>query len=284
MLPSTPAINVFSPAGWIAFLAVLIGLVVRLLKADKLNDFLARFGIGAVPKKALPWVALTIGALSATIEAKVGGMDWRAAVNMTIAGLLSGTIAIGGNETLPTLARGISPFLADLFFGKNAGPGLPTSDQAKPAVVKAPPGTNILGVLCLSLAILLGAGGCAAVMSFLPTVIAAVSDATMILDQIQTFVTNYYRDHPDATKEKQAMLALAKARSALIGAQRAAQGAEKLDQKKIDEAFQDFKVAYQEVLAIVGPLGVTSGDGLHATEHGLTVPTPEALNLKVPAR
>lgn len=128
--------------------------------------------------------------------------------------------------------------------------------------------------------------GCAAVASVLPDVIAAVTDGVLILDQIEDFVRRYFAANPNPEKEKALAKALAKARGALIAAQRASKGAEKLDQQKVDEAFADFRVAYQELRALVdgvpgfrvqkpGEPKLTAGPG------ELVVPEPEALTLKV---
>jgi hypothetical protein len=278
MLPQTPAISLLSPAGWLATLALFIGLFIRLIKADKFNDFLAKFSIPAMPKKALPWIAVVLGAGASTVEARLGGLAWKDAVNLTFVGFLSGTMAIGGNETLSTLVRGVWPDLADLIFGKGAGPG----DQTKPPTAGGGVGGAALSMLCLVVALSLGSVGCGAIMNALPAIVAAVSDGSMILDQIQAYLDTYFKTHPDPIAEKKASFAIAKCRAALIAAQRTSAGAQKLDQQQIDAAFADFKVAYQELLAIAGPYGVTQeGSTLKASANGLSVPPPAALTLKV---
>jgi len=73
------------------------------------------------------------------------------------------------------------------------------------------------------------------------------------------------------------------ARASLNLALRASRGAEELDQQKVDAAFADFKVAYQELLSLVGPLGVRPAGALGAQpydEH-LYVPEPMAMRLRV---
>lgn len=130
--------------------------------------------------------------------------------------------------------------------------------------------------------------GCAAVLAALPTVIAAVTDAMMILDQIEVWVNAYFAAHPDKEKQERVVQALGKTRNALVAANRTCSGAEKLDQAKVDDAFADFKVAYAELVALCGGL---PGGGfkvakkgeplLAATPGGLTVPEPQALTLKV---
>lgn len=139
--------------------------------------------------------------------------------------------------------------------------------------------------VALVLALALSISGCATVAATLPTVIAAVTDGVMILDAVQRFVDAYFASHPTNPETKSAVQsAIDKARSSLNVALRTAQGAEKLDQAKVDEAFASFKAAYVELLAVVGPLGVLSGDAnskMTARPNTLVVPEPTALTLKV---
>jgi hypothetical protein len=138
----------------------------------------------------------------------------------------------------------------------------------------------LLSLICLPLC--LGQVGCATVASNLPVIIAAVMDAEMILSSLQSFVDAFFKVKPDEALEKKVRDAMARTRSALNAALRLAQGAEKLDQAKIDEAFADFKAAYAELIVILAPLGVSmSGSTLKATPGGgLIVPEPLALTLK----
>src|SRR5688500_16867770 len=129
------------------------------------------------------------------------------------------------------------------------------------------------------------APGCAAVVSALPSVIAAVTDAMLILDQIEDFVRRYFAANPDPAREKKFDVAMTRCRSALVAAQRTAKGAEKLDQQKVDEAFAEFKVAYRELAALCATI-----PGLRVQKPGekpltarpgeLAVPAPEALTIK----
>jgi hypothetical protein len=133
-----------------------------------------------------------------------------------------------------------------------------------------------------------GTSTCGAIVSALPTVIAAVTDAVLILDQIEDFARAFFLAHPNADKEKAVARAVGKARAALITAQRAAKGAEKLDQARVDDAFADFRVAYQELRAVLdGVPGLRvqrpGGPRLAAGPGELVVPEPEALTLKVPS-
>lgn len=125
--------------------------------------------------------------------------------------------------------------------------------------------------------------GCAALTAALPMIIPAISEAALILDQIQTFVGSYFKAHPDAVKETEVTDKLQRARATLVAAERATSGADHLNQKQWDSAIADFKAAYTDLLAAVSPLGVHQGGGLlTAPGPGLSVPEPTALTLKVP--
>lgn len=134
--------------------------------------------------------------------------------------------------------------------------------------------------LVLSATLCLATIGCAAIVSNLPIVIAAVTDGIMVLDAIEDFVSKYFLARPNKELEDKIATAMARTRSSLNAALRIAKGAEKLDQAKIDEAFAEFRAAYAELLALLTPLGVTSGPALRATPGGLAVPEPMALTLK----
>lgn len=124
------------------------------------------------------------------------------------------------------------------------------------------------------------------IISALPEIIAVVTDATLILDQIEAFVRRFFAARPDPDKEQAVARALGRARAALVAAQRTAKGAQNLDQQKIDEAFADFKVAYRELRGLVdgipGLRVARAGEPtLSATPGELVVPEPEALTFKL---
>lgn len=141
---------------------------------------------------------------------------------------------------------------------------------------------RLLAVVVLA-ASLAPAPGCAAVAPYLPTVIAAVTDGGLVIDTIDKFVDRYFEARPNAELQKKVDIAVARTRSALDAALRIASGAQDLNQAKVDEAFLEFRLAYQDLLALVGPLGVMAGGGgkLQARPGGLVVPEPMALTLRV---
>lgn len=139
-----------------------------------------------------------------------------------------------------------------------------------------------LAAVALSLScVLWSAGGCAPLMSALPAVVAAVTDAHQILDAIEDFARRFFAAKPDPVREQVVLEAVGKTRAALNVALRSAQATQKLDQAKVDEAFSDFRVAYQQLLSIVAPLGVREAGGLAAGPGTLSVPRPMALTLRV---
>lgn len=123
--------------------------------------------------------------------------------------------------------------------------------------------------------------GCGTLTASLPAVLAAVTDGIMVLDGIQMFVDAFFRAKPNADVEKKVSDGMLRARAALNAALRLSQGAEKLDQAKIDEAFAAFRLAYADLLVLLGPLGVQQqGAAFKATPGGLVVPVPLALTVK----
>jgi hypothetical protein len=122
--PVTPATLEYGPAGWLAILAFLVGAAVRLLKTNAADKVLARFYIPPIPKKLVPWLALILGYAASVLEAKVrGGYPWKAAALAGFWGVLAGSTAVAGQETLSTLVRGLlGDKVASVLFGPHAGP------------------------------------------------------------------------------------------------------------------------------------------------------------------
>ena len=137
----------------------------------------------------------------------------------------------------------------------------------------------IVALVCCFVA----APSCATIAPFLPTVIAAVTDGALVVDTIDRFVDRYFETRPNPDLQKKIDVATARVRSALDAALRIASGAQHLNQAKVDEAFAEFRLAYQDLLALVGPLGVTTSNAgqLRATPGGLMVPEPMAMRLRV---
>lgn len=83
------------PIGWIALAAFVIGLLVRGIKSDVMSIALAKLGLPPIPSRALPWLALGLGALAAVLDAKVAGSTWEGAAQ---SGITATALAVLGHE------------------------------------------------------------------------------------------------------------------------------------------------------------------------------------------
>jgi hypothetical protein len=133
--------------------------------------------------------------------------------------------------------------------------------------------------LLLATTLTVSTASCAAVVSYLPTVVAVVTDAILVIDQIKVFVDGVFVMKPAPELQKKIDQAIARTKVALDAALRIANGTDRLTKEQADAAFADFKVAYQDLIALVAPLGVSTGQTLRATPGGLQVPEPLALHL-----
>lgn len=137
---------------------------------------------------------------------------------------------------------------------------------------------KVLSVL-LAIAIALASPGCAALGGILPDVILYVEDGSAILNVIASFVDAYFLQHPDPAAQAKVDDAMTKTRSALATMLHAAQGASSLSDANVDAAFNDFKAAYMELLALTAPMGVSPTGGaikMSAAPGKLMVPEPLA--------
>lgn len=82
---------------WIAITAIVIGALVRAIKSDGAKIALANLGLPPIPKRALPWVALALGAASALLEKRQSGLTWNEAAMFAV---LSAAGAIVGHDLL----------------------------------------------------------------------------------------------------------------------------------------------------------------------------------------
>jgi hypothetical protein len=83
----------------IGSIALLVGLIIRLIKTDKINSVLEKFKI-SIPKEVLPFLAIALGIVLSVLQSKTTGVSWGVAFSKVLNGLISGAIAIAGNETL----------------------------------------------------------------------------------------------------------------------------------------------------------------------------------------
>lgn len=168
-------------------------------------------------------------------------------------------------------------------------PGMPTVPVPKATVgdvkaMTAPPAA----LLFLFSALALGAG-CAAtrpivntVTSALPQATAYAEDAELILTGVETFEKGYYSVKPNADQQKLVELAIARARNALDAGIRVCAAIENLSQSQIGPAFADFERVYQDILALLGPLGAhraPPGHRIGAGPGGYAIPDPLLITL-----
>jgi hypothetical protein len=134
-------------------------------------------------------------------------------------------------------------------------------------------------LLALLLLLVVPTAGCAAIFSNLPAVLAYVQDAELVVSTIESFANAFFTIHPDQAKQKLVAEAIAKAKTALDLAVRAANGADGLGKADVDLAFKQFQLAYQDLISLMGPMGIHQGGALKAVPGGLVVPEPMAMRL-----
>jgi hypothetical protein len=132
--------------------------------------------------------------------------------------------------------------------------------------------TMLAAPLPIAAAAVIASPGCATVSNVLPKIVAAATQGSLVLDTLDTFADQFFKAAPNAELEKKVDIGLARARNALAIALAAARGGEMLTQAQIDDAFKEFAKAYGELVVIMSPLGVKSGERLGAAGGGLQVP------------
>lgn len=132
----SPLSTTFGTYGWLAFTVAAVAVAIRLLKSDAANKLLATFSIPSIPKAWLPWLALVLGFAGNLLQARLGGTGWSDSALVGAWGLLGGGGAVAANEALAGAIRSVSPRVADIIFGRNAGPTL-----SKTAPTPAPVGS-----------------------------------------------------------------------------------------------------------------------------------------------
>jgi len=126
--------------------------------------------------------------------------------------------------------------------------------------------------------------GCSAagVVAALPTVAEIVSDGVAILGMVNSAAETYFRAHPDNSKQAAIASAIQKAQAALVAGGQALAGVEHVTTGQTAAAFADFATAYEDLMALVAPLGIVpaqpiaDGGALMAAP-GTVIPIPLAL-------
>ena len=130
--------------------------------------------------------------------------------------------------------------------------------------------------------------GCQGVIGKVANVISkalpAIIEAGALLDAIDLKAKQHFNEQPNEELEKKYVVAMAKAKLTLSAASRLSEGTQQLDGANVEAAFKEYGLAFQEVMAIVGPLGVAAplGDGTLQIGDGddaLMIPLPRAITL-----
>ena len=149
-----------------------------------------------------------------------------------------------------------------------------------------PANVGPMKTIALLLALVMPFSGCAAVVSTLPAVIAYATDGMLIISTIESFANQWFQVRPNQDVQKKVGLAISRAKMALDAAVRLASGAEKINQAQIDAAFNEFKLAYLDIVGLMGPLGAMQVGGselkMKAGPRGDMLIVPEPLALKPP--
>ncbi len=129
---------------------------------------------------------------------------------------------------------------------------------------------------------------CAPLMSALPTISTAITDTGLVLQGIQTSVDVFQTIHPLPPAElAQYEQLLSTAYQSLTIAERAVSDLKQIDQAQYDQAFADFKVAFEALAAFLKAKGITPAAppaGAFAARTAAppaAFPTPRVIGLRV---
>lgn len=124
--------------------------------------------------------------------------------------------------------------------------------------------------------------GCGAIMSALPVVAGALSDASQTLEVIDVAVQEWIRttNPPEQQRMRYARIKQ-QAHRALSSATHAVSGAQDLDQAQYDAAFGEFKLAFGEMKAFLQETGAMGGGAMSANGEAAAIPEPLALSVHI---
>lgn len=128
--------------------------------------------------------------------------------------------------------------------------------------------------------LLIVAPACSSVLKALPTVIKYVQDAQMILDMIDRQAQPLLEQFGSDEVREEYAKALHTTQQALHLALRATKGTDELSKEQVDEAFENFREAYKNLLGVLRRAGLMNADGSMKAAPGhapITVPDPMAL-------
>lgn len=110
--------------------------------------------------------------------------------------------------------------------------------------------------VALSSAAAMGCAHLQPVVDNLPRAVAYAQDAEIALDIVETAEKGIFAVSPNPALQAKVETGIADARTALDAGLKLCMGGESLSQSQIDQAFGNFKTAYTDIMALLGPLGV----------------------------
>jgi len=134
-----------------------------------------------------------------------------------------------------------------------------------------------------TVAIIINLAGCGATLgTILATVLTVVTDAALIVDQVQDFIDIYFDGKPDPALQAKITAVIAKCQVALDMATRAARGGQALNGKDVAAALAEFQAAFADLMELVGPLGVKVAGtaGIEGAPVRLLIARPLALGVE----
>ncbi len=127
---------------------------------------------------------------------------------------------------------------------------------------------------------------CATFDKNLPTILADVSEATLVISTIETFVDSYFVTHPNPSVQSKVDDAFAKVKQAAEAVLAAGRGAGDLTSGQTLAAVAAFETTYNDLLELVksfgvntGPLGPVGAQRMVVAGGTLTVPSAKELHL-----
>lgn len=192
-------------------------------------------------------ITIVVGATHAMEMGKLDPMLWLSACGFSATGDLVNRVR-GAKRIVPTV-------MAIVLWISKAVPFVAMRQLLVPA---------------LALSLVTAPAGCAGVLPFLTTVVAAASTASDVINAISDFVATRVHD-PSVD------IAIAKARAALALVRDAAAGAKDIHDGDLRAAIEAWDAAYRALLAVTGPLGV------HAPPEGGRLSAPGPNELIVPS-
>lgn len=133
---------------------------------------------------------------------------------------------------------------------------------------------KLLTALLLSISV---STGCAAVMGALPTIIQLVQDAALILDDIDEAARPYFERAENKQLLGEYSEKMLVAKKALRVALRASEGGKRLSEAEVDEAFEDFREAYKDLLGVLRDNNLMTDQGALKSANGVTIDVEEPL-------